>query len=207
MHSLQNPIRFVTDSWLPALFCAATITASLFLLMNYLIQTPELAVPENPVRPVPNPVLKERIIQDRLTPPPPKKQPVTQAPPVRPPVDIAQIEGQGGVQFGRPDNTFEGGGDIDFAPTGAPIARVMIAPDYPHRAAQKGIEGFVIARFDITETGATENIEILDAVPADIFDKAAVRAIARWKFTPYEVSGEVRPFYGMSKRLTFELDK
>ena len=38
MQYVQNPIRLITDSWLPALFCAGTITANLFLLMNYLCQ-------------------------------------------------------------------------------------------------------------------------------------------------------------------------
>jgi len=37
-----------------------------------------------------------------LTPPPPKKQEVTKAPPVKPPVDVLEIEGQSGVQVGRP---------------------------------------------------------------------------------------------------------
>ena len=207
MQYVQNPIRLITDSWLPALFCAGTITANLFLLMNYLIQTPKIEVPEVIDRPIPNPVLKERVIHDRLTPPPPKKQEVTKAPPVKPPVDVLEIEGQSGVQVGRPAEAFERGGDIVFAPTGAPIARVMITPDYPHRAAHRGIEGYVVVRFDISETGTTENIEILEAVPEGIFDKAAERAITRWKFTPYEVNGEVRPFLGMSKRLTFELNK
>lgn len=207
MNYIQNPIRLVTNSWLPALFCAATITASLFLLMNYLIQTPKLEMPEVLTRPIPNPVLKERVIDDRLTPPPPKKIELTQVPPVNPPRDIVEIAGQSGVSLKRPVDTFESGGEIVFAPTGAPIARVMIAPDYPHRAVQKGVEGFVVVRFDVAVTGATENIEIVEAMPEGIFEKAAQRAISRWKFTPYEINGELRPFFGMSKRLTFELNK
>ena len=44
-------------------------------------------------------------------------------------------------------------------------------------------------------------------MPEKIFNKSAVRAIKKWKFTPYEQDGQMVPFYGMSKRLVFNLEK
>lgn len=207
MQYVQNPIRYITDSWLPALFCAATITASLFLLMNYLIQTPKIEVKEVPPWKVPDPVLVEPEIPTQDIPPPPKKVEVVEPPMLTLPVDINKIDTGGGFQLTGVKAPFEGGEKVVFVPTGAPIARAMIAPEYPHGARQNGTEGYVVVRFDVTETGATENIEIQEAEPQGVFDKAAMRAVARWKFTPFEVNGEVKPFLGMSKRLKFELDK
>ncbi len=88
-----------------------------------------------------------------------------------------------------------------------PFARVMAPPVYPFRAANRGIEGFVDLRFDITATGATRNIQVTHAEPEGVFEQSALTAVARWRFQPKMVNGKPEPFIGLSKRVRFTLEK
>ena len=63
-----------------------------------------------------------------------------------------------------------------------PISRVN--PRYPRSAQKRGIEGHVVLQFTITQTGTVTNIKVVDSVPPQVFDAAAKRALARWKFKP-----------------------
>ena len=62
-------------------------------------------------------------------------------------------------------------------------------PTYPVYAAVNGIEGFVQMRFDIDEDGDPVNIKVINAVPEKIFDQAAMKALANWKYAPKVVNG------------------
>lgn len=84
-----------------------------------------------------------------------------------------------------------------------PIAQIQ--PTYPTRAAEKGIEGFVLVQFDVNETGSVVNPEILGADPPGIFDRAAIRALERWKYQPKVVNGKAIKMIGLQTRFTFNL--
>ncbi len=64
------------------------------------------------------------------------------------------------------------------------IPLVRIPPRYPMRAARRRIEGWVKVEFTITEQGTVKDAVIVESQPADIFDRAALNAIRRWKFKP-----------------------
>ena len=68
-----------------------------------------------------------------------------------------------------------------------PVFRVP--PLYPHRAAKRGLEGWVRVEFTITTRGTVRNARVLEASPKGIFEHAALRAISRWKFKPKLVNG------------------
>ena len=70
------------------------------------------------------------------------------------------------------------------------IALLKVEPDYPRKAARQGIEGWVKLEFTVLEDGKVTNIKVLEAEPRRIFDKAAKRAIQRWKFKPRMVNGK-----------------
>ncbi len=55
-------------------------------------------------------------------------------------------------------------------------------PNYPWQARRKGIEGFVKLEFSVDEEGRVKDVEILDAMPQGVFEKAASRAISKWTF-------------------------
>lgn len=64
------------------------------------------------------------------------------------------------------------------------IPLVYIPPQYPFRARQQRKEGFVDLEFTITKEGYVKDISILDAHPKNVFEKAAMRAVSKWKFKP-----------------------
>jgi TonB family protein len=64
----------------------------------------------------------------------------------------------------------------------APVMR--IEPLYPKQAAEQGISGSVVLRYDITPTGKTANITVVKAEPEAVFNKEAKRALMQWQYTP-----------------------
>ncbi len=70
------------------------------------------------------------------------------------------------------------------------IPLVRIPPRYPMRAANRGIEGWVKVEFTITEQGTVKDAMVADAQPGTIFNRAALQAIARWKFKAKIIGGE-----------------
>ena len=195
------------SKWFFAAATAGVTTIALVALMHILIAAPKLEVPIVVDRPMPNIVLKETIIEDQNIATLPPKPIAAEPEPALPPLVAQQITSdEGGYAPVAPPKP-TGGDKLAILPSSFPVARMMVAPDYPARAANKGIEGFVDVRFDVTKTGATSNIEVISAQPEKIFNKSAVNAIKRWKFTPYERDGEVVAFYGMSRRVVFNLEK
>jgi TonB family protein len=82
---------------------------------------------------------------------------------------------------------------IVFATDGDFLPLVAIAPQYPTRAAQRGIEGWVLVAFTVNGEGNVieDSISVVDAEPASIFDRSAIRATERFKFQPRVINGEV----------------
>lgn len=55
-------------------------------------------------------------------------------------------------------------------------------PQYPRRALDRKIEGYVIVQFDVNAQGAPENIKIIEAKPKNLFDKETIQAIKTWRY-------------------------
>ncbi len=70
------------------------------------------------------------------------------------------------------------------------IPLVRIPPRYPMRAARRKIEGWVKVEFTITENGTVRDADVVESQPSAIFDRAALRAIRKWKFKPKVIDGE-----------------
>ena len=102
--------------------------------------------------------------------------------------------------------------DIDLgidAGSGIAIARqltplVQFPPEYPMAARAKSIEGYVLLRFTVTETGAVADPEVMQAEPPGIFNRAARRAVLRWKYQPQMVDGKPTPVISYA-RLMFKI--
>ncbi len=73
---------------------------------------------------------------------------------------------------------------------GEVLPLVRIEPRYPRAAARRGIEGTVTISFFITKDGRVRDPVVTSARPAAVFDKAAIKAILRWKFKPEIVNGQ-----------------
>ncbi|GAA6206031.1 TonB family protein [Thalassotalea sp. SU-HH00458] len=62
-----------------------------------------------------------------------------------------------------------------------------VEPKYPLKAVEEEIEGAVVLKFDINGEGEVKNVEVMDGVPAYVFDRVAMTALKQWK---YEATGE-----------------
>ena len=94
-------------------------------------------------------------------------------------------------------------GNIQIARELTPLVR--IPPDYPPGPLSKRIEGFVLLRFVVNETGSVENPEVMRAEPQGLFERAAQRAVMRWKYQPQIRNGKPARVVTMT-RVVFKLD-
>lgn len=82
-----------------------------------------------------------------------------------------------------------------------------VAPQYPRKALSRGIEGWVQISFTISKFGTVVNPRVVDADPTRIFDRAALKAIAQWKYKPKIENGVAVERHDMNTVISFELDK
>lgn len=85
---------------------------------------------------------------------------------------------------------------------------VAIAPNYPTRAAQRGIEGWCLVSFSVDSLGNVieETITVVDAEPVDIFNRSSMRAAARFKFQPKLIDGKGVEVANVEYLFTYELE-
>jgi protein TonB len=83
---------------------------------------------------------------------------------------------------------------------------VRVAPDYPPRALANGIEGWVQVRFTITPTGSVRDAVVVASEPRSVFDDAALKAIARWRYNPRVDGGQAVERVGMQTVIRFALN-
>lgn len=75
----------------------------------------------------------------------------------------------------------------------------QVAPEYPRGAERRELEGSVSMSFDVNDAGKVENIAVTDASMPGVFDKAAMKALEKWKFE----SGS--PDTGINVTINFQL--
>lgn len=88
--------------------------------------------------------------------------------------------------------------DMDAVPL------VRIAPEYPARAAARGIGGWVLLEFTVTTAGATKDVRVADSEPPGTFDRVAIKAVERFKYRPKVVNGRPVEQHGVQVVLDFD---
>lgn len=86
-----------------------------------------------------------------------------------------------------------------------PLPIVKVAPIYPRHALVEKIEGRVLLEFVVTETGAVRDPVILDAKPRGVFGRAALGAVANFKYEPKVVDGKPQETAGVHNLIVFEI--
>lgn len=195
-----------------AILVSVCITLGLFFLMQSLIQSGGSALTEPPrgsvldfVR-----VKQEETVEkkDRKPQKPPK--PETSPPDFETPqMDMSsQNTDATGLDFGADvasDLALDGGLSLDTG-DGEYLPIVKVAPVYPRRALQRGIEGFVIVEFTVSPTGAVVDPIVIEAQPANIFEQAALDAAKKFKYKPRVINGEATSVSGVQNRITFKIN-
>ena len=83
---------------------------------------------------------------------------------------------------------------------------VKVQPMYPRRAAERGIEGYVLLEFTVTTLGTVENPVIIEEDPPGYFGRAALTAARKFKYKPKVVNGEPVPVSGVRNLIIFKLE-
>ncbi len=85
------------------------------------------------------------------------------------------------------------------------IPIVRIAPDYPPGALKSETEGWVKVRFTISPTGTVRDALVVASSPKDVFDAAALKSIARWRYNPKVEDGVPVERVGVQTVIRFQL--
>jgi protein TonB len=186
------------------------VTLSLLFIMQLLIVTGKQALTDPRERHKLEFVRvkkNENLNTQDLTPEKPPKPPET--PPETPPQDMDNIDPDAPtIDVGRPEisaNTDIGGpGGMNIA-EGDYLPIVRVAPVYPSRALSRGLEGFVDMSFTVTVTGSVEDPIVIQST-SSLFERAATRAVLKFKYKPRVVDGVPVAVSGVKTRITFELE-
>ncbi|WP_417459837.1 energy transducer TonB [Kordiimonas sp.] len=141
-----------------------------------------------------------------------EKPPEVEAPP--PEMETPQVEVDGPNKMNLSISRANSGsgvdlGSIDLGPSqdGDYLPLVRVQPQYPRRAQERGIEGYVIVELTVNEDGTVppESILILEADPKGYFERAATKAAEKFKYKPKVVNGQPQKVTGVKYRFSFDL--
>ena len=173
------------------------------LLMALLIATGEVSLDESNLRkivdvvmPVWDPELIDSVERPDEAEPEPDQLP--------PEVDIENIE-ELLDQSVTPNLNFKKRRSGVFM-DGSYVPIFQVPPQYPRRAAERGIEGCVVLKYVVTEVGSVRDPEVMQSIPKGIFDRAAIRAALRYKYKPLIRDGNAVEVEGVTQRITFVLE-
>lgn len=77
----------------------------------------------------------------------------------------------------------------------------FVPPEYPRRAEERGVTGWVEIAYTITKNGGTMNIQVVKSKPELTFDSAAMEAVEQWRYDPV-----IENYEAVDKRFTIRLN-
>jgi periplasmic protein TonB len=117
--------------------------------------------------------------------------------PNAPTVNIPPPSVSNNVDIGGPGGMNVAEGDY------LPIVRV--APVYPARALSRGVEGYVDMSFTVTTAGTVKDPIVLFST-SSLFERAATRAVLKFKYKPRVTDGVPVEVMGVKTRITFKIE-
>ncbi len=70
----------------------------------------------------------------------------------------------------------------DTSPRPAPTPIQMRQPIYPQEALTHGIQGEVVLEFGLAANGRVQDLRVISATPAGVFERAAMQAMRGWRY-------------------------
>jgi len=133
---------------------------------------------------------QSRDVRSRRDPKAPEKPKAEQERDLAKLAQATNMSGLGGLVVDMPniDIEIDVGGGISLARELTPLVR--FPPEYPMAAMNNRIEGSVLLRFTVTETGTVADPKVLRSNPPGVFERAAMRSVLRWKYQPQLANGE-----------------
>ena len=187
------------------------VTMSLLFLMQVLIATGKQALTKPRDRAKLEFVRVKRneaLNTEDFTPEKPPKPPET--PPETPPQDMDNIDPTApSINVAPPtvsaDTSIGGPGGMNIA-EGDYLPIVRVAPVYPARALSRGLEGYVDMAFTVTTTGTVRDPVVLFST-SSLFERAAIRAVLKFKYKPRVVDGVPVDVPNVKTRITFKIEE
>jgi len=149
----------------------------------------------------------ESLNVEDFTPEKPPKPPET--PPETPPQDMDNMDPDApSINIAPPQvmaNTDIGGpGGMNIA-EGDYLPIVRVAPVYPARALSRGLEGYVDMSFTVTGTGTVRDPVVMFST-SSLFERAALRAVLKFKYKPRVVDGIPVDVPNVKTRISFQIE-
>jgi len=174
---------------------AGAITLGLFLLMRFLIIPDEVLLEEEgeDVRYIISDMVDEIEARrrdttiddvDQIDPPPPPPQ-IERQSAEQPQEGLATVMGA----IPAFDAPRLGADSVNFSVSdrdAQPLVR--IEPQYPPRAAERGIQGTCNVSFDVTPDGTPTNVQIVRC-SSSMLERSSIRAVERWRYNPKVENG------------------
>ena len=187
------------------------ITLTLLFVMHLLIEHAEDAISKERTRYELDFVRVKRnetLNTEDYTPEKPQKPPET--PPEIPPQDMDSIDPNAPtINIAPPsvstDIQLGGPGGMNIA-EGDYLPIVRVAPVYPARALSRGIEGYVDMSFTVTTTGTVRDPIVVFST-SSLFERAATRAVLKFKYKPRVVDGVPVDVSGVKTRISFQIEE
>ena len=187
------------------------ITLSLLFIMHLLIEHAEDAISKERTRHQLDFVRVKRnetLNVDDYTPE--KPPPPPELPPEIPPQDMDNIDPNAPtINIAPPplvaDVNVGGPGGMNIA-EGDYLPIVRVAPVYPARALSRGIEGYVDMSFTVTTAGTVKDPIVLFST-SSLFERAATRAVLKFKYKPRVVDGVPVDVPGVKTRISFQIEE
>ncbi|MDZ7643671.1 MAG: energy transducer TonB [Woeseiaceae bacterium] len=194
-----------------AIVVGSIVTLGLLFVMHLLIESGQSALTEPRQRHTLEFVRvkrNEQVNTEDTTPD--KPPPPPEVPPETPPQDMDDINPDAPTINVAPPTVSN---DVDLGgPGGMNVAEgdylpiVRVAPVYPSRALSRGIEGFVDMSFTVTTAGTVKDPIVLQST-SSLFERAATRAVLKFKYKPRVVDGQPVEVPGVKTRITFKIEE
>ena len=206
-----------------SMIVGVVVTTVLFYLMQYLIQSGGTALTDDKIG---NLVDFVRVKQDQDVQTkqrkPKKPPPPDEPPPDTPPQNFNVNVDQTGFSMNNVSlnvGVDVGGGGFGIS-DGEYLPIVKVQPQYPRRALSRGMTGWVIVEFTVTEQGTVKDPYVVENCgwiknarnegecidnPNSVFDSAAMKAAVKFKYKPKVIDGVPVETAGVMNKITFEL--
>jgi len=186
------------------------VTLSLLFIMQLLIASGKAALSEPRARAQLDFVRVKRNenlnIEDFT---PEKPPPPPEVPPETPPQEMDAVDPNAPtINIAPPtvnaDTNIGGPGGMNIA-EGDYLPIVRVAPVYPARALSRGLEGYVDMSFTVTTAGTVASPIVLFST-SSLFERAATRAVLKFKYKPRVVDGIPVDVAGVKTRISFQIE-
>ncbi|WNZ55994.1 energy transducer TonB [Microbulbifer sp. MKSA007] len=204
----MNPVRLLGAGTL-----ALATTFGLIFTMHQLIAANMGAPEDTPEYKVADVVMPDTKIETQYDTAKPVKPDEPEAPPPEmPEPDFEEPDLDGSINIAAPS----AGGNVKLSGfsfgEGDYLPIVKVQPQYPRRALQRGMEGYVIVEYTVTTNGSVRDPIVIEAFtlqgkPTTVFNRSALKSALKYKYKPRVVDGKPTEVPNVRTKISFNMAK